>query len=193
MKILSVVLVVALSMSQFAFAAGGKGNKARTVIEIAKTHSLEKERVGREAKETAKVRAERIKAAAPALSAATGISAEKLVKVLTFNGKLIDMVLKSSESSDQSYKDLVNKLIDLYEAKMDMDVNSPNNKQMSKLAELLGSDKIAKEYLDFANEVATNMKTLSLKESMEVAAKRYAAKKGMSVSDWLKKLEECLG
>ena len=200
MKFLSAVLLVALTLSQITFAGTGSkgaGPKSGRVIELLKTHGLEKEIVGREAKDTIKIRTERINKAAPALAAGSGIDQNIIRKVLTFNGSLIDMVVKASDPSiDGKFKKLVKDLVELYEPKIDLDVNSAESKQMGKLAYLLGQENVAKEYIDFATEVAAKMSEgshITLKQAMEIAAKKYAERKGMTVAEWLKKLEDCVG
>lgn len=200
MKFLSAVLLVALTVSQATFAAGAKGAaaapKSGRLERLLKDRKLDKETVGREKPETAAVRHKHISEAAPALATATGISETKIRSVLTFNGTLIDMVVKASDPSvDAKFKKLVKDLIDLYEPKMDIDVNSTESKQMGKLAYLLGQENVAKEYVEFATDVVAKMNEgshITLKQAMEFAAKKYADRKGMTVAAWLKALEDCV-
>lgn len=199
MKFLSAVLLVALTVSQTTFATSAKGTavKSGRVTELLKQHNLDRETVGREHGNTKTVRVKNINKAAPALAKATGINQAKLVSVLVFNGKLIDMVVKASDPSvSEAFKKLVRDLVELYETKIEMDENSSDSKQMGKLAELLGQDNVAQEYVDFATTVATKMSEgsdITLKQAMESAAKKYADRKGMTVAEWLKKLEDCIG
>ena len=202
MKFLSVLLLV-VTAGQLAIAAGAAkpaGKPASTVLEKTKLLKLDAATVGRGKAVNKALLAKNIKEAMPQL-VKMGSTEAKIQSVLTFNPAFIDVVVKASESSDQNFKDLVSRLLDLYEAKSsEIDVNSNESIQMGKLAALLALDKVPAEYMKFATEVANKMQQdgVTAEQAVKSSAAEYAAKKTingrkMTTEEWLEKFKECIG
>lgn len=190
MKLLSVLLLV-LVTGQLSFGAK-PGAKPATVAEAVKRLNLDAGKIGRGKSLNTVELQKHLLAAMPKLTN-IGSSSDKITKVVTYNAYTIDMIVKASESTDQNFKDLVSRIVDLYADKIDTDVNSSESIRMGKITALLALDKVEKEYMEYATDVVNKMSEGSTaKDAMEAAAAKYASKKKMTVEEWLKKLEECI-
>lgn len=197
MKKMMMFVVVVLAV-QASFAAG-KVAVDKVSLENARTEmGIDKSLSGRGIKPGDKEFIAKVTKAAPKLAEKTGLTATAIVSLLAHYPEALDALVTakiysaSTDTKQLQVKTSIEGLIEGLAQKRDMDDASLNNKVVAKTLELLSNaDKYPESMVSFAKEVAKGLETSSIKDAIEVAVKKYAAAKGMTIAEWLEALINC--